>query len=137
MKTQFVDTNIFLRYLIKSDPDKTQACYELFKRAERNEVTLTTSEAVIAEVVFVLSSKRHYQLGREEIKQKLYPIISLRGLKLPQRRDFLKALDYYAKSSLDFEDCLTIAHMERQRLSELYSYDQDFDQIQKIERIEP
>ena len=36
----FVDTNIFLRYLTKDDPDKAQACFELFKRAEANQVTL-------------------------------------------------------------------------------------------------
>jgi predicted nucleic acid-binding protein len=35
----FVDTNIFLRYLTKDDPDKAQACFELFKRAEANQIT--------------------------------------------------------------------------------------------------
>ncbi len=53
----FVDTNIFLRYLTRDDPDKAQACFELFKRAEANQITLTATETVIAEVVYVLSSK--------------------------------------------------------------------------------
>lgn len=49
----FVDTNIFVRYLTKDDPAKAQACYELFKQAAANQITLTTTEAVIAEIVYL------------------------------------------------------------------------------------
>ncbi len=54
---EFVDTNIFIRYLTKDDPREAQACFELFQKAQRRGVQLTTSEAIIAEVVYVLSSK--------------------------------------------------------------------------------
>ncbi len=54
----FIDTNIFIRFLTKDDPVKAAACYRLFEQAQRQEIELVTSEAVIAEVVFVLSSKR-------------------------------------------------------------------------------
>lgn len=133
----FVDTNIFIRHLTNDDPVKARACFELFKKAERNEITLTTSEAVIAEVVFVLSSKRLYNLTRDEIRTLLYPILSLRGLKLTYRKTFLRALDLYASSSLDFEDTLLIAQMERQKETEIYSYDRGFDRITGITRFEP
>jgi predicted nucleic acid-binding protein len=33
---QFVDTNIFIRHLPRDDPDKAQACFELFQRAGAN-----------------------------------------------------------------------------------------------------
>jgi predicted nucleic acid-binding protein len=46
----FVDTNIFIRYFTRDDPDKAKACFELFKRASTNEIILTTTEAVISEV---------------------------------------------------------------------------------------
>ena len=38
---------------------------------------------------------------------------------------------------MDFENCLALAHMERQQLKEIYSYDQDFDQVAHVERVEP
>ena len=134
---QFIDTNIFLRYLTQDDPVKTKACYTLFKQADDNEVSLTTSEAVIAEVVYVLASPKHYGLSREAVKECLYPLLSLRGLSLSYRKTYLRALDYYARYALDYEDCLTITHMERRKLRELYSYDRDFDNIQYIKRLEP
>lgn len=134
---QFVDTNIFLRHLTKDDPVKAQACFELFQKAQRKEVVLTTSESVIAEVVYVLSSKQIYKLPREEVRKLLYPILSLRGLKLPRRKIFFRALDLYAFYSLNFEDALTIAQMERQKIKELYSYDEEFDDVASVKRLEP
>ena len=135
---QFVDANIFLRHLTQDDPQKARACFALFKRAEANEIALTTSEAVISEVVYVLASKQAgYSLSPERIKHLLYPLLSLPGLKLPHRNTYLRALKLYALYAIDYEDCLTITHMERQHLSELYSYDRDFDPIQGVERLEP
>jgi predicted nucleic acid-binding protein len=133
----FVDTNIFLRYLTRDDPDKAQACFELFKRAEANQITLTATETVIAEVVYVLSSKRTYNLPRDQIRARLYPLLTLQGLRLPQRQTILRALDLYVTYPIDFEDALIVAHMERQTIRELYSYDRDFDQVPGVNRHEP
>ncbi len=137
---QFVDTNIFLRYLTQDDPHKAQACYQLFERAKRNEIALTTSEAVVAEVVFVLSAKRLYNLSHQDIRVRLYPLLSLPGLKLPSKRQLLHALDLYGDHPfLDFEDALSVATMERLKIAEIYSYDKDFDRLKgnTIIRIEP
>jgi predicted nucleic acid-binding protein len=134
---QFIDANIFIRHLTRDDPEKAQACFDLFRRAERNEVKLTTSEAVIAEVVYVLASKQLYNLPREQIRGLLRPLVSLPGLKLPQRRMYLRALDLYAAYAIDFEDALLVAQMERQKVTEVYSYDRDFDQVDGITRLEP
>lgn len=134
---QFIDANVFLRHLTRDDPDKAAACLALFQKARRREVLLTTSEAVIAEVVYVLSSKAVYNLPRDQIRARLYPLLSLPGLKLPQRKTYLRALDLYASYPLDFEDALIVAHMERQGMAELISYDQGFDRVVGIRRLEP
>lgn len=137
MTTQFIDANVFIRHLTRDDPRKAQACLELFQRAREREVTLTTSESVIAEVVYVLSSRKLYNLPREEIRKLLYPLLSLPGLKLTNRKMYLHALDLYATHPLDFEDALTVAQMKRQKLSQIYSYDRHFDQVAGIKRMEP
>ena len=133
----FVDTNIFLRYLTRDDPDKAQACFELFKRAEANQVTLTVTETVVAEVVYVLSSKRTYSLPRDQIRARLYPLLTLQGLRLSQRQTVLRALDLYVAYEIDFEDALIVAHMQRQAIRDVYSYDRDFDQVPGVNRQEP
>src|SRR5687768_15112891 len=103
MKLQFVDTNIFLRHLTKDDPEKALACFELFRLAQQDKIQLTTSESIIAEVVYVLSSKNIYDLPHVEIKKRLVPILSIRCLKLEHRETLLRALDLYEMYKLDFE----------------------------------
>lgn len=135
---QFIDTNILIRHLTLDDAKKARACYELLQKAQRNEISLTTAEAVITEVVYVLSSSRQiYHLPPEKIRELLYPILSLPGLKIPNRKTYLRALDLYATYPLDFEDAVVVAHMERQKIKEVYSYDRGFDQVPGIKRIEP
>lgn len=135
--TQFLDTNIFLRYLTRDDDQKYRACLGLFQQAEQNQVSLVTSEAIIAEVVYVLSSPKHYKLPRPRIQIALARLLILSGLKVPHRQVCLRALDLYTKHNLDFEDCLSLAHMEQQNLSQIYSYDRGFDQVTGIQRLEP
>lgn len=135
---RFLDTNVIVRYLVKDDQVKAEACFQLFKKLEQGTEELTTCEAVIAEVVYVLSSRALYGLNHEEIRARLTPILTLKGLRLPQKRLYLKALDLYAiYSFLDFEDALCVVHMENEDTKELYSYDTDFDRIPGIRRIEP
>jgi predicted nucleic acid-binding protein len=50
---------------------------------------------------------------------------------------FLRALDLFAEYGLDFEDCLTIAHVEREELESVVSYDPHFDKVAGIRRDEP
>lgn len=135
----FVDTNIFIRYLTRDDPEKASACYRLFEKAKLGQIELTTSESVIAEIVFILSSRRLYGLSHQDIRVRLYPIISLPGLKLTNRRQYLRALDLYSNNNIDFEDAISIAAMERQKISLIYSYDEDLDQVKgcEVSRIEP
>src|SRR5436853_4394605 len=112
---RFLDTNIMLRYLTRDDEKKANACYTLFQRVKQGEETLITSETIIAEVIFVLSSPSHYDLSHEEISKRLQPLLTLRGLKFPKKKACLRAVELYAQHpTLDFEDVLSVAHMEQE-----------------------
>ena len=89
----------------------------------------------IAEVVYVLSARGHYGIGGAVIRARLTPLLALRGLRSAHKRAYLRALDLYATyPALDFEDALTISHMEREGIIDLYSYDTDFDQVPSVIR---
>jgi len=135
---RFLDANVILRYLTRDDPEKAERCLVLFERAARGGVALTTSEAVIAEVVYVLSSPSLYDLPRERIRDLLLPIIDLRGLKLAVPRHlYHDALALYTTRNIDFEDALAVAHMREQGIDEIVSYERHFDRIAEITRVEP
>lgn len=133
---RWLDTNVILRYLTADDPVKAQACLSLFRRVEQGQETLATSETHVAETCYVLTSQ--YGLGHAEIAARLRPLLDLGGLKLPRKRAVLRALDLYAQHSrLDFEDALSVAQMEHLGISEIVSYDRDFDRVPDIVRQDP
>ena len=135
---RFLDANILLRYATRDDPAKAAACAELMERLERGTEEVTTCEAVVAEVAYVLLSRAHYGLDHHQVRLRLAPFIGLRGLRLANKRVYLRALDIFAEdAALDFEDALAIAHMEADGIDEIYSYDQDFDRVEGIRRVEP
>ncbi len=135
---RFLDANVFLRYLTRDDQVKADACFRLFQSLQRGEEVATSSESVVAEVVYVLRAKAHYNLSPEEIAGRLRPLLSIKGLKLSNKRTYLRALDIYSTSSfLDFEDALTFAHMEQMGIKLLVSYDTDFDRVSGVAREEP
>ena len=71
---------------------------------------------------------------------RLYPLLSLPGLKIPNKRQVVRALDLYDRNAdLDFEDALSVAAMERQGIAEIYSYDENYDRLQgcAVTRLEP
>ena len=133
----YLDTNIFIRHITQDDPRIAQRSRTLFKQLEAGQAAATTCEGVIVEAVQVLSSRALYNLPRPQIRQHLSNLLTLKGLRLPRKRVYLRAPDLYATTHLDFVDALIVAHMQRDRSSTVVSFDRDFDRVPQIMRREP
>jgi predicted nucleic acid-binding protein len=135
---RFADTNIFIRPLTNDDPVRARACANLFRQVEHGELEIATSEAIISEVVYVLSSRATFGMSHEEIRARFAPYLRMKGLRLPGKALYLEALDLFAANpALDFEDTLCVAHMRQAGISEILSYDRHLDRIAGIRRVEP
>lgn len=137
MAILFLDTNIIIRYLTQDNPTLGQRAYAFLQQVEQGNVEVATTEAVIAEVVHVLSSRVLYNVPRADIRTRLTAVIKLRGLRLRYKGMYLRALDLFATTNLDFVDALSVAQMERQGIATLVSFDRDFGKIPTISRQEP
>ena len=135
--TRFLDTNVLVRYLARDDERKAQASLALLQRVEGGEEVVVTSDLVIAEVVFVLQSSHRYNVPKRRIRELLEPIIALRGLRLPRKVLYSRAFDLYCEQNMGFADAFNAAYMESHGLSEVYSYDSDFDRVEGLRRVEP
>lgn len=134
---RFVDTNIFLRHLLNDHPEQSPACFRLIQAIEQNQIQAWTTDLVVAELVFVLSSKQLYQLSRQTIRDLLLPLIQLPGLKLPRKRLYHRIFELYTSRPIDFIDAYHAARIESQSPPELYSYDKDFDRVDGVRRLPP
>lgn len=137
----FLDANILLRALTRSaDPAvqrMNQRAGELLRQAERGEVEVTTSDAVIAEVAFILTAKAHYQLPVADAAGRLAAILRLRGVKVREKRTVLRALELWAEHpQLGFVDALTASYAQQTGI-QLATFDTDFDVFSDIARWQP
>ena len=130
-----MDTNILLRFFTGDDSQKAQQALNLFMRIERGEEKVITSSSVIFETVYTLQSS--YKLARGEIKDKLLPIISMRGVHLPDKSVYYRAFDLYVTKNISFADAYNAAYMISEEIFNIYSWDRDFDKIEGIVRLEP
>ena len=135
MEKVFIDTNLFLRYLTKDDPGKYERCREVFKKAVEGKVSLLTSEIVIAELIWTLLS--YYKVPKAEVIEKVSIIISTPNLHLVDKTIIADSLVLYSQKNIDFIDAYNALFMKFHGLEKIYSYDEDFDAIEGIEREEP
>jgi predicted nucleic acid-binding protein len=135
MENKFVATNVFLRYLTNDDPSKYERCRAMFKRALEGEITIATSGLVIAELIWTLLS--YYKVPKAEVIEKVSVILGTKNLLIPDKDVLADALVLYARRNIDFIDAYNAVFMKYQGLREIYSYDEDFETIEDIERKEP
>ncbi len=135
MSISFLDTNILLRFLTRDDERKAQCALELLMRVERGEEKVITSPLVIFETVYTLQS--FYKVPRQTIKEQVLSIISMRSLHLPDKNIFYQAFNFYVAKNISFADAYNAAYMLAERISNIYSWDKDFDKIEGITRLEP
>jgi len=137
MSIPFIDTDVIIRLLTQDDLEKQAAAASLFEQVEQGTLQVAAPVTVIADAVYVLSSRRLYALPRAEVRQLLTTLVRLPGLRIHNRRAVLRALDLYASMNIDFGDAFIVASMERALSEVVYSYDTDFDRIEGITRRQP
>jgi predicted nucleic acid-binding protein len=122
-----IDANYFLRYLVQpttpQDEEMSKRAAALFGMVRAGIETATTTDAVIAEVVFILSAKRHYGVERGDVVARLKPILQLTGLRLPRKRSCLSAFDLWVQTpTISFVDALA-AQLAIDLQTELATFD--------------
>lgn len=132
-KSVFIDTNVFLRALVKENEQTFSECLSLLEKISEGEIKAITSTLVFLEINFVLLS--FYKFPKEKVQQALEGILDLPHLKVVDVYDMREAIETYKKTKVKFVDCL-LASLLKKKSFEIVSYDLDFDKL-KIKRLSP
>lgn len=131
----FIDTNIFLRVIVKDNPRKVQDCERFFEQLALGKIQAVTSNLVLAELVWTGLS--FYKLTKFQVINIIAGIIGIKGLTINDDGDIFTALDFYKNNSVKFVDALIASHQSlRNGKAAIVSYDTDFDKL-GLKRIEP
>ena len=134
----YLDTDVIIRLLTGDDPEKQRRARALFERVEQGALTVTAPDTVIADAVYVLSSKRLYNTPRADVTELLIALVRLPGFRVRNRRAVLAALRLYGTTpSPEFTDALLVALMQQSGPPEVYSWDTDYDNVPGVTRREP
>jgi predicted nucleic-acid-binding protein len=132
---KFIDTNIFIRFLVNDIPQKADACEKIFKNAVAKKETLFITEMVIAEIIWVLES--YYELPQPEVQEKVEKIINTPNLICPHKDLILNALTIYGENNIDYIDAYNALILKDKGIKEVYSYDKHYDRMDWLTRLEP
>jgi predicted nucleic acid-binding protein len=135
MALPLLDTNIFLRHLLADHPTHSPKATAFLERIEREEVKARTTEIVIFETVYTL--QKLYKHPKAAIRDALLPLIELPGIVLPTKRRMRETLSLYAMMNLPFPDAYHVVLMKQLQITEIISFDHEFDQLSDITRVEP
>lgn len=130
----FLDTNIVLRFILQDHPLYSPKAASILNKIDNKEAKVCLSWLVIFEVVFVLQNS--HNLKREDITQKLLPILSLENVIFEQKQLLALVFEYYVSKKISLADAYHVALMNKKKIVEIYSFDRDFDKFPKVKRLE-
>ena len=131
----FLDTNIFLRHLLGDEPHQSPRATAYVQAIEQGVRRARISDLVVFEVVFTL--ERGYRRSKAEIQSAVLSLIELPGIVLPGKRKFREVFALYVESNISFADAYHVVLMQQLGLSEMVSFDRDFNRIPTLQRVEP
>jgi len=109
-----VDANVLLRFLTEpataQDRRAKAVASELLGQAREGAVTLLLTDAVVAEVLFILTHPRQYDASRQAAADAMLPILMLPGCRMAHRDACLRAVELWRDHPhISFVDALVAA----------------------------
>jgi predicted nucleic acid-binding protein len=128
VKTVFVDSNVFLRFLTTDDAGQHEKAAALFRRAAAGKVALVTGPPVLFEVAWTLRGS--YGLPREKILDMLSAIGAFHGLKLLDADIAAEAIALAKRKGAHFADAYIVAGALAAGADEVASFNRaDFERL--------
>jgi predicted nucleic-acid-binding protein len=135
MKEVLVDANLILRYLTKDPPDMAGAAFGIFNKTKSGKMSLHILPLTVAEVVSVLES--FYGYRKEKIAETMSQFLFCEGLEVHELDILIEALTLYREKNVDFADAFLAATALQKGPRVICSFDQHFDKVYGITRLEP
>lgn len=130
---RFIDSNIFI-YHIHRNPIFGESSRQILQRVEGGEEAVTST--LVLEEVFIHVEQEY---SPQNIPPVLHSILSYLPLRIVPHtvEDLLRATEILQDTgfTVDWDDAIIAAVMERLKIVEVYSNDHHFDEIPSINRV--
>jgi len=129
MREITIDSNVFLRFLLRDIEDQFQQSKEVIESIQRGETVGNISILVINELIWILET--YYGLKRTIYVPKILKLLLLEHMKVIEIRkeDLKKVLEKFQKQKFDFTDIYLSSMVDP---NTVISFDKDFQKIRKF-----
>ena len=138
---RFVDASVFLHAYLRPSKKKIPEDIEALKRRARNIVRriseekeqVITSLVHISEIANILEARADV----EEACDVVSGLLGLTNLKIvePSKKIYESAIEDSRSYKIGINDALAWSFMRQEGITEIYSFDSDFDSIQNLKRL--
>ena len=128
MKRFLIDANLLIRFLTEDNPAEAKKVKKLLSLEDKKLLLL---DITFAEVIWTLTS--FYVFEKEDIVEKLRGILALPSIEA-NKKLLSVTLNLYSNKNIDFIDAY-LAAVSLQEDIDIYSWDRDFDKIEKVKRL--
>ncbi|MEF8880176.1 MAG: type II toxin-antitoxin system VapC family toxin, partial [Candidatus Thermoplasmatota archaeon] len=127
----YIDSNIFI-YSAIDNTKIGENCRKILKKIENDKITAASSLLTIDETLWILQK----QIGRKEALKntKIIQSLPIKWINL-KKETLYQTFKIYNETQLDPRDAIHLASMKQTGHTTLLSEDQDFDDIEEIDRI--
>lgn len=121
----FVDTNYFLRFLIKDNDKHYKEAEKIFINASEGKVELISSTVVFFEINWVLNS--YYGRKTNDLVGFLWDFLNLNFIILEERQLLAESVELFTKTNLSLIDCYHIVYAKSKGVKSIKTFDKKLE----------
>ncbi len=137
---KFIDSNVFVyalldpkRQLKPSEIQIKNQAREIIKSIERG-TKATISVVHLSEVANIIAA-RSSRLQAQDVLDAIFLMQNIEIISV-SREQYILANELSKRIGIGINDCLAFALMRKMEISEIYSFDRDFDRVEGLVRLE-
>lgn len=119
--TAFVDTNYFLRFLLKDNEAQFEEAEHLFLDGAAGKIRLISSTVVFFEIYWVLAS--YYRKNKTALAATLKKVLALDFINFEEKAILEDSLAFYLRFNIDLEDSYNLVTARKRKARSLKTFD--------------
>jgi predicted nucleic acid-binding protein len=130
-----MDTNVLLRHFMQDHEDHSPRSSAYIRAIASGEHDVHVTDQAVFEAIYLM--EKLYKVPRRRTEELLGGFLDLEGVHLAAKQRWADILSLYSSTRLSAVDAFHAIVMQREGITEIISFDTDFDAIATITRIEP
>ena len=135
MALSFLDTNVLIRHFTQDNAQQSPKASAFLREIALGNQRVRLADTVVFETVFLL--ERSYKHPKAAIRANVLLLLTLPGVVLPGKERFRRVFDHYVNLNVSFADAYHAVLMEDEGITDIVTFDREFDRIPHVQRIEP